>query len=163
MNKENKNTDNLPSVDELCEITATFLEGGLTFKHLKNISDDDMEGIYSVGYSLYNNGKYDDAEKVFQFLTYFDHYSRKYWMGLGATWQMAKKHKKATEAYAMATLLDVHDPMPYLHAADCLLAQGDVENAKSALMGAVKYSGKSKEIKERAQALLDFLNKDESK
>ncbi|GAB4271241.1 MAG: SycD/LcrH family type III secretion system chaperone VcrH [Opitutales bacterium] len=159
MNKENVENIDVPSVDQLTELTERFLLEGLSFKDLKGISDEDMEGIYAVGFNLYNNGKYEDALKVFQFLCFFDHFNRKYWMALGGARQMLKSYKDAIDAYSVATVLKVHDPMAPLQAASCYLALGDAKSAKSALHCAIKYSGDNKEIKSRAEALLEFLEK----
>lgn len=159
MKKEPTGNVELPSEDALAKLTTAFITQGLTFKDLKGISDADMEGIYAVGYNLYNSGKYEDAEKVFQFLCLFDHFNRKYWMGLGSTRQMLKQYSEALECYSLATLLNVNDPMPPLHAASCYLSMGDSEKAKSALRCAIKYSGSNADAKTRAEALLEFLEK----
>lgn len=159
MNKETTENVELPSADELAELTTAFITEGLTFKAAKGISDADMEGIYSVGFNLYNSGKFEEAEKVFQFLCLFDHWNRKYWMGLGSTRQMLKQYPPALECYSYAALLKIEDPMAPLHAASCYLAMGDSVKAKSALKCAIKYSGDNADAKVRAEALLEFLEK----
>ena len=54
--------------DEQIEKTAkAFLDMG-TVRELKGITDAEMEAVYSMGFSFYNTGRYDDAEKVFRFL-----------------------------------------------------------------------------------------------
>ena len=81
-------------------------------------------------------------------------------MGLGATEQMMKDFPAAVQAYAMAGLLDVHDPEVPLHAADCYLAMGQREASISALTAARHFSEGKPEfarIHQRATALLETL------
>jgi type III secretion system low calcium response chaperone LcrH/SycD len=147
---------------ELESLVDNFIRGGNTLKSLKGVDDTTMNAIYSVAYNLYNSGKYEEAHKVFQFLCFFDHFQKKYWMGLGACRQMLKLYQEAVAAYSFAALLDINDPKPPLHAADCFLAMGNREAAESALHASIKWSGNNEEyksLKERAEGILGILKK----
>lgn len=148
------------SDQELEEFTKKFFNNAMTFGELRGMEPKDMAAIYSIGYGLYSNGQFENAEKVFKFLCFYDHLEKKNWMGLGATRQMLKKFEAATQAYGMAALLDPEDPKPPLHAADCFLALSRLNEAESALNGAITFAGDKPEyrdVAQRAQTLLSLL------
>jgi type III secretion system low calcium response chaperone LcrH/SycD len=153
--------DSIPQ-EELQELVETFFETGATFKDLRGLTDETMEAIYSVAYNLYQNGKFEDALKIFQFLCFYDHYNKKYYMGLGACRQMLKQYAEAIDTFTYASILDSSDPTPPLYAADCHLALGNLEAAESGFYAAHEWSGTKeeyKEIKERAKSMLDLIQK----
>lgn len=118
------------------QIRATakkLLEDVTTVRDLKGITDGEMEAVYSLGFNFYNTGRVDDAEKVFKFLVLFDHMNPKYWIGMGAVQQVQRNFKGAVTSYAFASFLDLEDPKPQYHAAECYLAMDDKTNALSAL------------------------------
>lgn len=146
--------------EQLQEIVETFIQSGLAYKDLRGLSDKDMEAIYSLAYTLYNHNKYDEAMKVFKFLSLMDHTDKRYFLGLAACRQMLGNYDKAIEAYQFAAVLDVEDPIVHLHAADCLLAAKRFDEARSALHATVHWAGDQvahKASKDRAEMLLNLL------
>ncbi len=125
--------------EELEDTLLEFFGKGGTFKDLKDMSDDAMEAIYSVAYNLYQGGKYDEAQKVFQFLCFYDHFNRKYFLGLGACQQMMKQYEQAIEIFTFATVLDADDPRGMLYIGDCHLAMGDKDKAKGCYETAIEW------------------------
>ena len=117
-----------------------------TVRELKGITDAEMEAIYSMGYSFYNTGRYDDAEKVFRFLVLFDHLEPKYWIGLGAAQQVKKLYGDAITSYGYASFLDLDNPKPQYFAAQCFLALGDKDNALSAIAALEKFCSNDSEL-----------------
>lgn len=114
------------------KLTELFVKGG-TLKDVKGLDDAQMETLYALGFNLYQAGKSEDAEKVFRLLTLLDYSVLKYWLGFGASMQAQKKFDEAAQAYAMATILDIHDPRSQYHAAECFIAMGDKVKAGQAL------------------------------
>ncbi|HSI86704.1 MAG: SycD/LcrH family type III secretion system chaperone [Candidatus Methylacidiphilales bacterium] len=154
--------DNEESVKALTDLLDGFLKNSATLKDVRGLTNENMEAVYSVGYSLYTNGKFEDSEKIFQFLCLFDHLERKYWLGLGGSRQMLKQYDRAVEAYAYAALLDISDPTAASRAADCHIALGKLTEAESSLTAAVEFSrGKPEHEKifERSSALLELVQK----
>ena len=145
---------------ELEGIMEQFLVQGATLKDARGLSEREMETIYTMGYTLYSQCKYQDAERVFKFLCVYNHLERKYFMGLAACRQMLKDFQGAVHAYTQAVILDVEEPDAHLYAAECLLAQKSEVNAESALFAAIYWAGDRPEcaaVKRRAQTLLDLL------
>ncbi|WP_201772472.1 SycD/LcrH family type III secretion system chaperone [Endozoicomonas elysicola] len=146
--------------EELEDMLLNFFGKGGTFKDLKNMSDDAMEAIYSVAYNLYQSGKYEEAKKVFQFLCFYDHFNRKYFLGLGACQQMQKQYDSAIEIFSFATILDSDDPRPMMYIGDCHMAKGDKEKAQIAYETSIEWSDGSPEYAkdlERAKNMLENL------
>ena len=125
--------------DQIKEAAQKFATGFATMRELKGITKAEMEAVYSVGFNMYRTGRYDDAEKIFRFLVLFDHPEPKYWMGVGAIQQVRKDYNGALASYGYASFLDLQNPKPQLHAAECFLALGDKPNAASALLALDKY------------------------
>ena len=145
------------SSEELEDMLIEFFGKGGTFKDLKNMSDDAMEAIYSVAYNLYQGGKYEESQKVFQFLCFYDHFNRKYFMGLGACQQMQKQYENAIEIFTFATVLDEHDPRPMIYIGDCHLAMGDKEKARMSYEAAIEWAADTSDYEEEKQRAADML------
>ena len=147
--------------DDLENMLIEFFGKGGTFKDLKNMSDDAMEAIYSVAYNLYQGAKYEEAQKVFQFLCFYDHFNRKYFMGLGACQQMMKEYENAIEVFTFATVLDTNDPRPMIYIGDCHLAMGDKSKAKMSYETAMEWVGDGGEYEDdrlRAESMIENLS-----
>ena len=128
--------------EQIEQAAKAFIEDGATLKELKGISSAELEAVYSLAFGYYQTGKYDEAFKLFQFLVLFDHLNPKYWLGVGAVQQIMKDYKGAIQSYCYASFLDLSNPKPQLHAAECYVALGDKENALSALEALDQYCPK---------------------
>jgi type III secretion system low calcium response chaperone LcrH/SycD len=106
---------------------------GGTLKDLRGLSNDDLETIYSIGYNLYNQNKYSQAEPMFQFACFYGHNEPRYWMALGNCRQMQKNYQGAIDSYGFSFMLDIKDPWPLIQAALCYLAMGNKELARDSL------------------------------
>lgn len=122
------------------DMAKKLVEDVTTVRDLKGISAGEMEAVYALGFNFYNTGRTEEAEKIFKFLVLFDHMSPKYWIGLGAVQQVKRDFEAAVTSYAFASFLDLEDPKPQFHAAECYLAMGDRENALSALAALKQFA-----------------------
>ena len=150
------------TAEQIEELTKQHLAHFGALKDLQQIPEEEMEAYYSVAYNLYNAGKYEKAEKIFQFLCLYDHWQYKYWLGLGGCRQNLKDYAGAIDAYSMANLMNANDPTGPFHAADCHIASGNREKAISALQAAIHFSGEKEAyqiMKNRAEAMLALLQK----
>ncbi|WP_330926235.1 SycD/LcrH family type III secretion system chaperone [Candidatus Sororendozoicomonas aggregata] len=159
MATDNKKKGDEKQLDEA--VMDHFIQGG-TFKDLQKMSDESMEAIYSVAYSLYQSGKYDEAVQIFQFLCFYDHFNKKYFLGLGACQQMLKKYSSAIEIFTLATVLDADDPRAMVYLGDCYLATDNREKAQEAYETAIEWAGSRTEYageKERAKTMLGNIQR----
>ena len=145
---------------ELMEKIVEGLANGHTLKTIHDMDEKDMEAVYGLAHSLYQSGRYDKAKSAFKFLCLYDHTEPRWWVGLGATMQRLKDFEGAIKAYGYATLMDVEDPKPQLHAGYCLMALEHYVEAKAALEGTVMAAGEDPEkadYKSQAEALLKVV------
>ena len=137
-----------------------LIESGCTLRDIQGLTNENMEGLYALAYSEYNQGKYDKAQELFQLLCQLDHLEKKYWVGLGATRQMLKDYSNAIDAYSVAVMFDLNDPVPPMHAAECHLASGNREEAVSGFQYAIDAAGSRPQyqpIKSQAEARIELI------
>ena len=143
---------------QITEAAKKFTEGA-TIKELRGISNNELEAVYSLAFNYYRTGKFDEAEKLFNFLALFDHLNQKFWMGVGAVRQVKKDFSGAVQAYGYASFLDLTNPKPQLHAAECFLAMGDKRNAASSLEALDQYCPKDTDLGREYRAKAAELRK----
>ncbi|MFH4613929.1 SycD/LcrH family type III secretion system chaperone VcrH [Vibrio diabolicus] len=142
------------------EELLSFLEEGGTLKMLHDVSQDTIEHIYAVGYNFFQSGKIEQAAKVFQLLSMLDHYQARFFIGLGAARQELGEYLQAIDAYSYAALVDVNDPRPPFHSAECHLKLEQLTEAESGFYSAKEMSaGKSQyaDLHERAGIMLEAV------
>lgn len=144
--------------EKIAEAAKQFMNGA-TVKELKGITNEEMEAVYSLAYNYYRTGKFDEAEKLFNFLALFDHLNQKFWMGVGAVRQVKKDFSGAVQAYGYASFLDLSNPKPQLHAAECFLALGDKRNAASSLEALDRFCPTDTEVGREYRAKAAELRK----
>ena len=75
---------------------------------------------------------------------------------------MKKQYQGAITAYAYASFLDIHDPKPQYHAAECYLALSDRPNALSALAALEQFAPsdteRGREYRAKAEALKKIID-----
>lgn len=120
----------LQSVEHLA--TKCLLEGA-TLADIRGFTANEMEAVYHLAYNAYQQRKYENSLKLFQFLVQHDHSDCRFWMGLAACHQLSGNYKQAVNAYGMSAVLDATNPRPALHACECHLALKDWANARKAL------------------------------
>ena len=155
-------TQNAPT--DLSQMRAeellSFLEEGGTLKMLHDVSADTIEHIYAVGYNFFQSGKIEQAAKVFQLLSMLDHYQARFFIGLGAARQELGEYLQALDAYSYAALMDINDPRPPFHSAECHLKLEQLTEAESGFYSAKEMSaGKSEyaDLHQRADIMLEAV------
>ncbi|EGQ8510525.1 CesD/SycD/LcrH family type III secretion system chaperone [Vibrio parahaemolyticus] len=156
MTKTNATDPSQMQAEEL----LSFLEEGGTLKMLHDVSADTIEHIYAVGYNFFQSGKIEQAAKVFQLLSMLDHYQARFFIGLGAARQELGEYLQAIDAYSYAALVDINDPRPPFHSAECHLKLEHLTEAESGFYSAKEMSaGKSQyaDLHQRAGIMLEAV------
>lgn len=151
-----------PSVQDATEIADSLmglLRAGGTLGSALEITDQECEALYALGYGMYEQGRYADAMKVFAQLVAYNHLEPRYLMALGGAARMLGRHEDALQQYVAAAVMTLDDPVPLYHSAECLVALGRVPEAAEALELAVSLctDGSLDVLKARASALLQAL------
>ncbi len=135
---------------------------GKTAQEILGFSDQAMGKFYRAAYHLFEHKRYQDAANAFLFLVTLNAFNHDYWLGLGMATQMSGDFESAVDAYEMAAITDVHNPIPYFYLAKCLFAMHDRDSALEALNLAMEYAGDQEEystLKKEARAAKSLLLK----
>lgn len=162
---KSKAVNNEMAIDDDRFISATFeaIEGGATLKDIQGIPDSFMRGIYTYAYDFYNQGRLDDAEVFFRFLSIYDFYNPDYIMGLAAVYQLKKNYEKAIELYSLADALpkkkdknSARDYAPVFYAGQCNIMIG--QGVRARLCFEIVRDGTSDtKLKAKAESYLKAL------
>jgi type III secretion system low calcium response chaperone LcrH/SycD len=151
-----------PATDTILALLSEATDKGMMPKHALQLGDDTMEAIYSQGYNLYNQGRYQEASYIFRLLMLLDYMTTKYILGLGACMHRMKNYKDAANIYLLCSTLDTTNPLPHFHAADCYI-QLDVPTLAIFSLGlAITAAGDQPQyaiVKERASLMREALDK----
>jgi type III secretion system low calcium response chaperone LcrH/SycD len=94
--------------------------------------EDQIEGLYAMGYHYFEAGAYEEALKVFKPLVLLDSASARNWTALGAVTQMTGAYESALESFGYAAALDPENPRPFFNALECHIALKNHAKAKEA-------------------------------
>jgi type III secretion system low calcium response chaperone LcrH/SycD len=141
------------------QLKKDFSEGK-TPQEIVGYSDETMAKFYKAAYHLFENRHYRDAADAFLFLVTLNAYNHDYWLGVGMSSQMLGDFDLAVDAYEMAAICSMENPIPYFYLAKCLFAMHDRSSAIQALDLAIEYSAELPEyadLKNQALAALKLL------
>lgn len=96
-------------------------------------SAEQQKSIYLAGFEQYASGSYAEASSLFSSLVLASPHEGKFWRALASSKQMEAKYEEALRAWALVSLQDDLDPVPHFHAAECLTAMEQREEALKAL------------------------------
>jgi type III secretion system low calcium response chaperone LcrH/SycD len=149
-------------IDKAASQVVDLLGHGATLKDIHGYTDEEFDALYALGYNFYNQGKFAEAMHAFGFLLMHDQLERKYYKAFGSCLQMLKRYEDAIRNYSMASVLDLRDPEPTFHTAECMVALGMTAEAIEALqMVLLDTKGKAdyQVMHERAKAMIEVLGK----
>jgi len=150
-------------VDTVLRNASQLMDGVTTVSDMRGIQPKELESLYQFGLGFYRAGKMEEAEKVFKLLTLIEHTSAKYNIALAAVRQATKQYDLAIQGYALATMLDMHDPKPHFHAAECAFAKGDFEMAVNCLYSLRELcpagTARNDEFRAKAEKLQSVLDR----
>lgn len=142
----------------IARVTESFSSGAM-LGDLFEYDDRDYEAVYALGHSFYAQARYSDALKAFGFLVMNNPLERRFVNAYASSLQMQQRHEDAIAFYGLAAMMDIANPGPIFHTAECLIALGRMPEAVDALGIVVSLCEKPDQdgLKTRAQALLDLL------
>jgi len=116
------------------------LKQGTPPRELLGFSNAVMDEFYRTACVLYDEKQYEEAADAFLFLVTLDSGHYDYWIGLGAATQRCEEYELAIDAYEMAAICEIENPIPYFYLAKCLFAIHDRASALQAIELALEYS-----------------------
>jgi type III secretion system low calcium response chaperone LcrH/SycD len=136
-----------------------FLASGGNLADLKGLEDRHLEALYAMGHQAYGVGDYERAIDLFEYLVILNPLDRRFPLALGSALHMKGSHERAIHYYLMASTLDMMDPVPVFHMGECLIALGQVEQARDCMGFVVRqaHGAALAHLRERASGILDLL------
>lgn len=152
-------TANQQALEKLPGQIGELLSNGATLGWMQNYDDTDYEALYALGHNLYAQSRYADAVRIFSFLVLQNHLEPRYMNAYASSLQMAGDYLEAIKCYSIASLMDMEDPLPTFHSAECLLAANMVTEAQEALGFVINQckAPQYAELKARALTMQDLL------
>jgi len=128
-------------------------------KEMSETGNEQAQGLYAHACQFQEQGRLEEAEKLFRFLCIYDFYNSHYWMGLAAVYQVSGHYRKAIELYAVAFAQDRGDYRPMFYTGECQLALGAQAKARDCFDYVLRQAVDG-ELPRRSRAYLEDLQAD---
>ncbi|NWA27629.1 SycD/LcrH family type III secretion system chaperone [Pseudomonas gingeri] len=128
-------------------------------KEMSETGDEQVQGLYAHACQFHEQGRLEEAEKLFRFLCIYDFYNSHYWMGLAAVYQVSGHYRKAMELYAVAFAQDRGDYRPMFYTGECQLALGAHAKARDCFDYVLRHAADG-ELPRRSRVYLEDLSTD---
>ena len=148
-----------PAREDVIEALGRILARGGRPGDLYGLQQEHFEMLYAMGHQMYSQARYRDAAIVFGYLSGLDGRDARFFNALASSLQMLGCYDDAITLHALASLEDLDDPKPTLHAAECLIAVGRLPEATEMLENVVAdcVLPELAPFKERAEALKGLI------
>ena len=142
----------------IASVTQAFSDGA-TLGDLMGYEERDYEAVYALGHNFYSQARYLDALKAFSFLVMNNPLERRFSNAMASSLQMLKQYDNAIGFYSLASFMDIADPRPTFHTAECMIALKRMDQAVEALEIVIDQSNtpEFEALKTRAEALLGLI------
>lgn len=136
-----------------------LLSDGVTLGSYFKFTESEYEAVYALGHSLYMQEQYIAASKYFAFLVAHIQTEKRYVNALASSLQMLERHEEAVQYYCMASIMDIEDPLPTFHTAECFMAMQQYEAAEEALTLILQQATDARwqQLRDRCQVLMDAI------
>jgi len=114
--------DSLPqeTKHQIEEVLLRLFEKNGSPQKAFGVPDDVMENCYKKGYNLFKAGKYQEAVKIFESLSYLNRADPRYSLATAASYHYLKDYSKAAANYILCKESDPFSPIACFHLYDCL-------------------------------------------
>ncbi len=85
-------------INDLAQEVADFLFAGGTVGQIHGLDTEDLEAVYALGYNLYNQARWDEALRVFCFLSVEDHLDRRFHVARGGCLLMLRRYEEGVQS-----------------------------------------------------------------
>lgn len=151
-----------PGTENIPEQVIELLSHGGGLGTIFSYTENEYEAMYALGHSHYSQERYLDAAKCFGFLVAHNALEPRFMNAFASCMQMLKQYEDAIQYYSTASVLDLEDPLPTFHTAECFMALAMPAQACEALALVIAQCDAPPwaELRQRAQTLLDLLSRD---
>lgn len=119
------------------EKIVRFIHGEITLAELEGIDRNHLYTIAEIGYVLMEEGKLEDAKKIYEGLIEMEPRDYYFHSVLGAIYQQLRKNESALEEYNRAIELNPEDIPSLVNSAEILLHNGKLLESSERLKRAI--------------------------
>jgi Tfp pilus assembly protein PilF len=131
-----------------------WLQGERTMESVGAISANEMLEMATLGFSMYEQGRYDNAKVIFSGLCVLDPHEAYYRTALGAVYMVQEDLDTAEKMFDAAISLNAKEIAPYVNRGEVHLRKGRLEKAASDFKSAVDLDPENKDpLSRRARVL----------
>lgn len=127
------------------ENVKKFVLGEITWAQLQGMSMEEAYAFAELAYTLFEQGKYNDAQTIFEGLVISNPYDAYFHAMLGAIYARKDMQEEAAEEYSIAIELDSENISAFVNRAEILLQHGEFEIAMDDLQKAIKLDPKGED------------------
>ena len=117
----------------------------MTWGQLHGITMEEAYAMAELGYQQFEQGRYDEAQSIFEGLVITNPYDGYFHSMLGAIYARKDMQEEAAEEYTIALELDPENIAAYVNRAEILLQHGEFEIAMEDLRNAIKLDAKGED------------------
>lgn len=139
------NENDCCTAEDIEEAVKAFILGDITLAQLEGISAEEIYAVADMGYDLFEEGKIEEAKKIFEGLYTYNPMDAYFRTVLGSIYQRQSNFAEAAGHYAAAVELYPEDVTAWtnlgetqLQWAAALQQSGDADRAAQAFTGAVE-------------------------
>lgn len=144
---------------ELNARMRAFLQGDLMLADLYELTHEELYGLAAQGRHLYESGKFEAAQQIFEGLTTLAPNEASFHTGLGSVYQRGGELERACEEYDRALALNERDLAALCNRAEVLLQQGKIEEAARDLQRIAELDPKGEQgFSQRARGMAIALS-----
>lgn len=124
-------------------------------------TDAELDALYNIGVQIYQQGKWEDASRVFGLINMFAPFNSLYLSAQGKCLKCLGAYEDAHDVFHLAWTIDRSMPAAALHAAECLMLAGRKEDAVELInevLAAPEMSDNNVELREKAEAWIALLS-----
>lgn len=101
-----------------------------TTQNIFGLSDASLELFFEAGDRLFNSNDFENSADVFFTTALLNGLDYRVWIALGFSEQQCGHYPLALNAFAVAIILNIESPEPYLYSANCCAVMGDRHEAE---------------------------------
>ena len=111
------------------ENIAKFVKGEITWAQVYGLTMQQAYAMAEIGYQLFQQGKYQDAQTVFEGLIVLNPYDSYFHSVMGSILTKTGQEDKAIREYSISANLDPKNPQILVDRAELLLKKGQFQEA----------------------------------
>ncbi len=114
--------------DQLKKMLVDVLVDNKSIKECMHIGDNQLEALYTLGYSRFKLHKFEEAKSIFQLLSIMNHHEPKYTLAIAACYRMSGDFEHAIVMYQI--LMQKHPKYidAYINLSECYFRLEEWDN-----------------------------------